>query len=53
MQQPDLSPAALDVIEATEQHARKHPGAGRRGLVLLLAREFCKDMLRRKWRRDA
>lgn len=52
--QPDsaLSPAALAVIEAVEEHARKHPGAGRRGLVLLLARDFCRDMLRRKWRRD-
>lgn len=49
---PPLSPAALAVIEATQQHARKHPGAGRRGLVLLLARDFCRDMLKRKWRRD-
>lgn len=47
---PSLSHAALDVIEAVTEHARKHPGAGMRGLVLLLARDFCRDMLRRKWR---
>ena len=51
MQPDDLSPAALAVIEYVQEQARKHPQAGRRGLVLLLAREFARDMLRWKWRR--